>query len=370
MVCLPFIVLCTSLLSVTNVQNDPLGLKTSYRSWAEELAQSSLEALHPMLHPPVQIVWDETDLYSRDELLQIKSAFDENLALRSMETIPSSEQKNSANTIITCTFLQESWSKSLGLRVKLFYPGEKGYYIAIFPISGKQFEPSALNDISFDSAQALVKSWQSLAISSTIGITFPQINSAQEGMTDSTGYYSTVLAADISRSLPFILSDSADSAILTGNVTCVFKNIKKPERRCNEMALALNLTGAKGNPLWSGRFIGEREELSINSRLRYLEEKIAVNQSQALIIGGLGLPLTTAGVAIWYQNYQARMDKLDEGAIPGSTASTNLGAGEYIGIAMGAIGGAGLVYAVQAVITALNYEAERENILKSNLLTP
>ncbi len=146
-------------------------------------------------------------------------------------------------------------------------------------------------------------------------------------MTDSADYYNSVLAADISRTLPFVLSDSADSARLNGDVTCVFKNIKKPERRCNEMALSLNLTDPTGQSLWSGRFIGEREEPNVNARLRYLEDKIAVNQSQALIIGGLGLPITTAGVVIWYQNYQARMEKLDEGAVPGSITSTNLTAG-------------------------------------------
>jgi hypothetical protein len=370
MVFLSFILILTSMGIAANVQDDPLALKASFRSWAVELAQSSLESVYPMLHAPVQIVWDETDLYSPDEMLQIKATFDENLALRGMETVPNPEQKNSANTFLTCTFLQETWSKSLGLRIKLSYPGEKGYYIAVLPISGKQFEPSALNDISINSAQALIKSWQALSTPGNGGINFPQINSAQEGMTDSAGYYSSVLAADISRTLPFVLSDSADSARLTGDVTCVFKNIKKPERRCNEMALALNLTDASGQSLWSGRFIGEREELSINARLRYLEDKIAVNQSQALIIGGLGLPITTAGVVIWYQNYQARMEKLDQGAIPGSIVSENLSIGEYIGIGMSAVGGAGLIYAVQAVITALNFEAERENILKSNLLTP
>lgn len=352
------------------MQDDPLALKASFRSWAVELAQSSLESVYPLLHPPVQVVWDETDLYSPDEQLQIKSAFDEKLALRGIETIPNAEQKNPANTTLTCTFLQETWSKSLGLRIKLVYPDGKGYYIAMFPIGEGRFEPSAINDVSMKSALAMIKSWHALPISESAGITFPQINSAQEGMTDSAGYYSSVLAADISRSLPFVLSDSADSARMTGDVTCVFKNIKKPERRCNEVTLTLNLSDASGQSLWSGKFISESEELNINARLRYLEQKIAVNQAQALIIGGLGLPITTAGVVIWYQNYQARMNKLDEGAIPGSITSTNLTIGEYIGIGMSVVGGAGLIYAVQAAISALGFEAEREKILTSNLIMP
>jgi len=370
MFCLPFIVFCASLGVAVNVQDDPFALKASFRSWAEELAQSSLASIYHMIRPPVEVNWEQTDLYSADELMLIKSTFDENLALRGMQTIPVAEQKNPANTMLTCSFLQETWSRSLGLRIKISYAGEKGYYIAMFPIDEERFEPSAINDVSMKSALALVKSWHALSISETAGITYPQINSAQEGMTDSAGYYSSVLAADISRSLPFVLSDQAESARLNGDVTCIFKNINKPQRRCNEIALTLNLTDAAGNPLWSGRFIGESEEPSVNARLRYLEEKIAVNQSQALIIGGLGLPITTAGVVIWYQNYQARMNKLNEGAIPGSITSSNLTAGEYLGIAMGAIGGAGLVYAVQAAVSALGFESERENILKPNLITP
>ncbi len=75
------------------VQDDPLALKASFRSWAVELAQSSLESVYTMLHFPVQLTWDQTDLYSADEMLQIKATFDENLALRGVETIPNSEQK-------------------------------------------------------------------------------------------------------------------------------------------------------------------------------------------------------------------------------------------------------------------------------------
>jgi hypothetical protein len=370
MVCLPVILFFSCLCSAVNAQEDPLALKVSFRDWAQELAQSSLEPILQMIHPPVQIIWDKNELYADDETLLIKSAFDENLALKGLPTIPETEQKNAANTVLTCTFLQETWSKLLAFRIKLSYPGEKGYYIAMFPIGEEHFEPSAINEVSMKSALALINSWHGFANSETSGIAYPQINSVQEGMTDSAGYYSSVLAADISRSLPFVLSDAAESAHLAGDVTCVFKNMKNPERRCNEMALTLNLSDAAGNPLWSGRFIGESEESSINARLRYLEKKIAVNQSQALIIGGLGLPITTAGVVIWYQNYQARINKLNEGAIPGSVISTNLTPGEYLGIAMGAIGGAGLVYAVQAAITALNLETEREKTLQSSPTAP
>ena len=37
---------------------------------------------------------------------------------------------------------------------------------------------------------------------------------------------------------------------------------------------------------------------------------------------------------------------------------------------MSVIGSVGLVYAIQAAVSALGFESERENILKSNLPTP
>jgi hypothetical protein len=370
MICVPSLLICLTLATTVTVQDDPLAMKASFRSWAVDLAQNSLTSVYPMLHPPVLVEWDKTNLYSDDELLLIKSTFDEELALKEVQTVAGDEKDNPAQTVLTCAFLQENWSKSLALRIKLSHSGEQGYYIAMFPIGGKRFEPSAINEVSMKSAQALVQSWHSFAISEKGGISYPQINSGQQGMTSSDGYYESVLAADISRSLPFVLSDAGDSAQLSGNISCAFKNIKKPRRRCNEIALNLNLTDAAGNPLWSGRFIAESEESNINARLRYLEDRIATNQSQALIIGGLGLPLTTAGVVIWYQNYQARMNKLNEGAIPGSLTSSNLTFGEYAGIAMSAVGGAGLIYAVQAAITALNLEGEHEKILQANTTAP
>lgn len=351
------------------VEKDPTALVACDRQQATLDTTILLSPMLSHIQSPLLLRWNQDDLRTFDPCLVLPPACVKYLLEHNVQIAPEGSATSECKSIMDLRVINQGFKLNSALVAKLQTPENGNYRLGMSALYTGSLAPDYLLKVTKDAATSLTDVVTELSESDDVVLPYPAIDVGENSCPFNSEFCSALLAMEATQSDGLVISDSSKVGRLTGKIMCSSRTVSNPKRRLTTASLQMYLTDENGNTLWEGSFNASGEDGNTNTRIRHLEALIASTQSNALLFGGLGIPLATVGVFVWNDNYNARIRKLGEGRIPSSSGlESSLSAGEYVGIGLSCIGTLGTAFGIHQAFSAARYDGERNKLLREGVV--